>query len=408
MMETHNPAAATLIRMCRTKTARIVVLGSGHQDDDTLAVFTGEGFATASLGPADGNGDAALDAADVVIVRPQIAQTKTRTPDASPLIQACEHVARHPGRVRCVMLESTAAVGTTRGLLAPVFERAGFRFGEDLFLAVAPTRVAPADSPWRVRNTPRVLAGMTADCLAVASALYGAAVDTVVPVSSVETAEMVKTLETEFRVVNVAMANELAKACHAIGVSTREVIGAAATKPFGFMAFEPGPGLAAGGAGTGGLELTWKHRSLGLDDKLFRAADEINRTMPGWVVSRAIDILNDDSRPVAGATILVAGVAYKSDVGVVQDSPAVEIIGELLRLGARVTYVDPHVPELVVGGTRLQSASGGGEGHDLVIILTDHKSLELQSLAASARVVFDLRNAAQRLRLPDGVRVVPL
>lgn len=411
--DTVTTAAAALVRRIDSKTAKVVVVDGGDSASaDLVAAFVSAGLDATSLpcagtAPAD---EVVLDDADVVVLRPPMLQTKVRQPETTPLIDACQLLARHPGRPRLVVFESTASVGTTRGLLVPVLESRGAVLGEDLFVVVAPTRSGPAGSQWALANTPRVLGGLTPSCQAAGLALYRTVVERAVTVSSIEAAEMTKALETEFRVVNVAMVNELARACHALGLSTSEVIDAAATKPFGYMSFEPGPGLADMSVVPGAIGLTWKNRFLGSHSKLFSVAEEVNRAMPGWIVSRAIDVLNDDARAVSTASVLVAGVAFKEDVHAVTESPALEIISEFRRLGATVEYVDPHVPELALpdGVLTATPADVDASRFDLVLIVTAHKVLDLPRLLARARVVFDLRNATRRMTLPPGVRVVHL
>lgn len=407
---TPSVTATTLVQRLGARTARIVVVGRDAGAAELVSAFADAGFAAPTLVPDEGADATALHEADVIILRPPMLQTKVQQPETAPLLDACQLVARHRRRPALVVLESTASVGTTRSLLAPTLEGGQARLGDDLLLVVAPTRTGPAGSDWRLRNTPRVVGGATNDCVAAGVALYQTVVDRVVPVSSLEAAEMTKALETEFRVVNLAMVNELARACHALGLSTSEIIDAASTKPFGYMPFEPGPGLADVNVHPGAIGLTWKNRFLGSHSKLFTVAEEVNRAMPGWIVSRAIDILNDEARAVSAASILVAGVAFKEDVHVVAESPALEIITELRRLGARVEYVDPYVPSLTLPDGVLQASAAEVDAgrFDLLIIATAHRALNLQRLVSSARVVFDLRHATRRLTVPAGARVIDL
>jgi UDP-N-acetyl-D-glucosamine dehydrogenase len=431
MSDIVNPHATGLLERLQSKAARVVVIGDASADVD-VAALAAAGFDATRLRLRAGGDDApgrgrpdvvagaslprttddpsVLDGADAVIVRPAMPQTKTRHPETAPLLEACEILARHHGRPTCVAFESTASVGTTRGLLAPVLAGHGATLGEDLFVVVAPTRIGPSESPWHLANTPRVVAGLTPACLAVGQALYGAIVARTVPVSSLEAAEMTKALEAEFRAVNVAMVNELARACHALGLDTTEVIDAAATKPFGFMPFEPGPGMTDTSVVPGTIGLTWKSRVLGANTKLFAVAEEVNQAMPAWIVSRSIDILNDQAKAVSAASILIVGVAYKEDVGVLSESPALELLREFRRLGAQVAYLDPHVPEVSLGNVHLRSepTSVDASRFDLVVIATAHKAVDLQPLVSSARVIFDLRNATRRLTVPAGTRVIHL
>ena len=321
---------------------------------------------------------------------------KTRDPDMSYVIEAASQVSAncHPGLV--IVLESTTYPGTTDEILMPRLEAAGFKVGQDVFVAFSPERIDPGNATYGVRNTPKVLGGATSDCTEVASALYQLAVDNVVPVSSLRTAEMVKLLENTFRAVNIGLVNEMALMCAKLQVDVWEVIEAAATKPYGYMKFTPGPGIGGHCIPIDPLYLSWKLKSLNYTARFIELADSINSRMPEHVVSLVTDALNDDGRSLNGARILVLGVAYKKDSDDLRESPALDVITELMARKARVTYHDRMVPSLTVDGVELKSqalTAASLQAADCVVITTDHSDLDWPLVRAQARLVVDTRNA---------------
>ena len=340
---------------------------------------------------------AEVDAAFICVPTPL---SKTQDPDISYIVSAAEALQRyvHPGML--VVLESTTYPGTTEEVLLPRLTAGGLRVGEEVFLAFSPERIDPGNKVWNTRNTPKVLGGQTPACFEVAQALYRVAVDTLVPVSSPATAEMVKILENTFRAVNIGLANEMCQICRALGIDVWEVIEAAKTKPYGYMPFYPGPGLGGHCIPIDPLYLTWKMRGLGMQTRFIELADTINSAMPHWWVSRVQDALNEVGKPLKDSRILILGVAYKQDVDDLRESPALTIMTELLARGAKVTYNDPHVPSLRLdGGLTLQSQPLDAEvllRADCVLVHTAHSAYDWAWIAQNARLVVDTRNAISR------------
>jgi UDP-N-acetyl-D-glucosamine dehydrogenase len=323
---------------------------------------------------------------------------------------ATETVARnsHPGMI--IVLESTTYPGTTREVLQPRLEQEGRHVGEDTFLAFSPERVDPGNATWNTRNTPKVVGGVTAACTEVAAALYAACIDTVVPVASAEAAELVKLLENTFRAVNIGLVNEMAIVCDKLGVNVWEVIDAAATKPFGFMKFTPGPGIGGHCIPLDPHYLAWKMRTLNYRTRFIDLASEINSEMPEYVVRKVARALNEDERSVKGSRILVLGIAYKRDIDDMRESPALDVMRLLEERGAQVDYHDPFVASFREDG---HSKAGVPlnqevlERADAVVIVTDHSGVNYQLVADHARLVVDTRNATSKLK-PSRARIVPL
>ncbi|MDB4890862.1 MAG: nucleotide sugar dehydrogenase [Gemmatimonadetes bacterium] len=344
---------------------------------------------------------------------------KTHDPDMSYVQAAAQTVAEvaHPGLL--VVLESTTYPGTTREVVMPLLTAAGYTVGEDIFIAFSPERVDPGNPTYNTRNTPKVVGGITPACTELATALYQSCIETIVPVSSTETAELVKLLENTFRSVNIAMANEMAIVCDKLGVNVWEVIDAAATKPFGFMKFTPGPGIGGHCIPLDPHYLAWKMRSLNYKTRFIELAGEVNTAMPQFVVDKVSQALNAVRKPVNGSDILILGVAYKRDINDVRESPALDVIKLLEAQGATVTYHDPYVPTV-------RDDDGHGEpgatprirhsveltpatlsAADVVVIITDHKSIDYQSLVDNADLIVDSRNATAKTK-PSRARVVAL
>jgi UDP-N-acetyl-D-glucosamine dehydrogenase len=299
-----------------------------------------------------------------------------------------------------VILESTTYPGTTDELVLPILERSGLTAGKDFFLAFSPERVDPSNPRFNTRNIPKVVGGLTPDCTMLASALYEAAIDTIVPVSSPRVAEMVKLLENTFRAVNIGMVNELALLCDRMGIDVWEVVGAAATKPFGFMPFYPGPGLGGHCIPVDPFYLSWKAKQSGFEARFIELAGAVNGAMPHYVVTLVAEALNSIRLPLNGSKVLLAGVAYKRDVDDIRESPALDLLTLLRDRGAELAYSDPHVPTLPgsvwQGGIDLAHvdlASVASGAYDCVVIVTDHSSFDLDHLQRAGKVVIDTRNA---------------
>ena len=321
---------------------------------------------------------------------------KTGDPDLSFILSAT-HALRpvlHRGMV--VILESTTYPGTTREKLLPEFAQSGLRIGEDFFLAFSPERVDPGRTDWTTENTPKVIGGITPACTEVAAALYGRAIQPIVKVSSAEVAEMTKLLENTFRAVNIAMVNEMAIMANRLGIDVWEVIDAAATKPFGFMRFTPGPGLGGHCIPIDPLYLSWKLKSVKYTARMIDLASEINTNMPRYVLARVQDALNDRGRALKGSRLLLLGVAYKKDVTDLRESPALDIIQLLRDKGADVHYYDPHVSTLEHEGWDLLSVPdllSAARQADCVIVVTDHSGVDYAALAEASSLILDTRNA---------------
>jgi UDP-N-acetyl-D-glucosamine dehydrogenase len=334
-----------------------------------------------------------LDALSICVPTPL---RKTGDPDLSFIVTVTEAIAQylHPGMV--IVLESTSYPGTTRDLLLPRCEARGLKVGKDLFLAFSPERVDPGRTDWTTVNTPKVIGGITPQCLEVALAYYGRAIEELVPVSSAEAAEMSKLLENTFRAVNIGLVNEVAIMCDYLGLDVWEVIEAASTKPFGFMKFTPGPGLGGHCIPIDPLYLSWKLKAVNYNARFIELATEINANMPRYVVGKVQDALNQHRKSINGSRILVLGVAYKPNVSDLRESPALDVIGLLRQKGATVNYHDPYVAEVrhesiqLKSVTDLESAVGQA---DCVVITTNHDAYPWKKILQWSRLVVDTRNA---------------
>ena len=322
--------------------------------------------------------------------------SKFKDPDVSFIVAATEAVKRRLRRGQAIILESTTYPGTTREIMLPALESTGLTVGRDFFLAFSPERVDPGNSRYGTRNTPKVVGGITADCRRVAVALYQPAIDTLVPVSTTEAAELVKLLENTFRSVNIGLVNEMAIVCDKLGVDVWEVIDAAATKPFGFMKFLPGPGLGGHCIPIDPHYLAWKMRRLNYKTRFIDLAGELNTEMPMFWVHKLAEALNGQGKAVRGASVLVLGVAYKRDVEDIRESPALDIIRLLEGQGARVTYFDPHVPRFRDDGHEFRSVELSLDvvsAADCVMIVTDHTVVDYRMIKRMAKLIVDTRNA---------------
>ena len=339
---------------------------------------------------------------DAVVICVPTPLRKTRDPDISYIVSAVDEIARFLHRGMLVVLESTTYPGTTEEVILPKLESTGLRVGQDFFLAFSPERVDPSNPRFNTRNTPKILGGVTPDCARVAQALYEQAIETVIPVSNTRTAEMVKLLENTLRSVNIGLVNEVALMCDRLGLDVWEVIDAAATKPFGFMRFYPGPGLGGHCIPIDPHYLSWKLKSLNYTARFIELASEINGQMPHYVVSKVVDALNEQGKSVRGARLLVLGVAYKKDVGDVRESPALDVLKLLADRGADIRYSDPYAPEIAIdGGLRYRSVPLEREElerADLAIIITDHSVFDYAFIVTHSRCVLDTRNATRAVR----------
>ena len=326
---------------------------------------------------------------------------KTQDPDMSYILAAADEIAKYIHHDMLIVLESTTYPGTTEEVFLPRLQSNGYQVGENIFLAFSPERVDPGNPVWQTHNTPKVLGGITARCTEVASALYCQAVDQVVPVSSATAAEMVKLLENTFRMINIGLVNEMAIMCDRLGVDVWEVIDAAATKPFGFMKFTPGPGLGGHCIPIDPLYLSWKLRSLKYTARFIDLASEINTGMPRYVVEKVVAALNEHGKALRGSQLLVLGAAYKKDIDDLRESPALDVIGLLKEKGAEVNYHDPYIPTLVHDSWQLHSLPDLMEAvraADCVVIITNHSSYDYAAILENARLVVDTRNALGRFR----------
>jgi UDP-N-acetyl-D-glucosamine dehydrogenase len=336
-----------------------------------------------------------LNEADAVIICVPTPLNKTRDPDMRFIVAATEQIVRHQHAGMLIVLESTTYPGTTSEIMVPRLTENGFELGKDVFVAFSPERVDPGNATFKTRNTPKVIGGATPACLDLATALYSQIIEKLVPVSSTDAAEMVKLLENTFRAVNIGLVNEVAIMSRKLGIDPFEVIRAAATKPFGFMPFYPGPGLGGHCIPIDPLYLSWKLRGLQYQARFIELADTINSSMPEYVVERVATALNDHSKPVRGSRLLIYGVAYKRDIDDYRESPAFGVMHGLLQRGADVAYADPFVPSLDHEGIRLtsQDPSAGFSEYDGVIIVTDHSALDRKRLLAEAKLIVDTRDA---------------
>jgi UDP-N-acetyl-D-glucosamine dehydrogenase len=325
---------------------------------------------------------------------------KTKDPDLSFVVSAVEMIAGHLRPGQLVILESTTYPGTTDEVVQPILERGGLKAGRDFFLAFSPERVDPGNQTWTTHNVPKVVGGVTPDCTALAKLLYGASIERVVEVSSPKVAEMVKLLENTFRAVNIGLVNELALMCDRLGISVWEVVDAAATKPFGFMPFYPGPGLGGHCIPIDPFYLSWKVKEVGFEARFIELAGQVNGAMPHHVADKITDALNSHTKAVRGSTVLVLGISYKRDIDDLRESPALDVMAVLQQKGATVRYHDPYIARLAArewpGGVDLESTPLTPEtlgAADCAVIITDHHAFDYDAIVRHARLVVDTRNA---------------
>jgi UDP-N-acetyl-D-glucosamine dehydrogenase len=333
---------------------------------------------------------------DCVIICVPTPLRHTKDPDMSHIVDATQNTARRAHKNMLVVLQSTTYPGTTNEILLPEFRSDHLQIGKDIFVAFSPERVDPGNPQYNTRNTPKIVGGVTPACTEMAKTLYEQALETVIPVSSTATAEMVKLLENTFRSVNIGLVNEIAIICEKLGVNVWEVIGAAASKPFGFMPFYPGPGLGGHCIPIDPIYLSWKLKALNYNARFIELASDVNTHMPEYCVSRISRILNQHRKCIHGSRILILGVAYKKDITDMRESPALDVIRLLQAEKAWVDYSDPYVPELELDGKQMHSVELNSEtvaGYDMVAVVTDHSNVDYGMIQQSAQVIFDSRNA---------------
>jgi UDP-N-acetyl-D-glucosamine dehydrogenase len=420
-------AADTLQRRIKSRTARVGIVGLGYVGLPLAVEFAKAGFSvmgidvqkdkvarlnrghsyiqdvpSETLGPLveDGRFQATTDFSvvedlDTINIAVPTPLRKTKDPDMSYVVSACQEVATHLAPGKLVILESTTYPGTTDELVLPMLERTGLRVGEDFFLCFSPERIDPGNTRFHTTNIPKVVGGITPACTRMGSLFYSQALEKVVPVSSTSVAEMVKLLENTFRMINIGLVNELAMMCDRMGINVWEVIDAAATKPFGFMAFYPGPGLGGHCIPIDPFYLSWKTKQAGIEARFIELAGYINGQMPHFVVDKVQNALNDACKPLKGSRVHVLGVAYKRDIDDVRESPALDIILLLERKGALITYSDPYVPKIQLDHRQLSSADSlmmTAEA-DCVVVATDHAKFNYPGILERAKLIVDARNA---------------
>jgi len=418
----------TLIEKLKNKTAQIAILGLGYVGLPLAVVFGEAGFRVTGIDPDARKVDSLnkgisyipdvtteavaklvksgmltattdfsvlknIDAVSICVPTPL---RKTGDPDLSFIVSATEALApyAHPGMV--VILESSTYPGTTREMVLPRLEKDGLVVGENLFIAFSPERVDPGREDWTTKNTPKVVGGITENCSDVATAWYEQTLDTVVRVSTAEVAEMAKLLENTFRMINIGMVNELAIMCDRMGVDVWEVIDAAATKPFGFMKFQPGPGLGGHCIPIDPLYLSWKMKAFNYNARFIELASDVNTNMPRFAVSKVQDALNNVGKAVKGSKVLVLGVAYKPDIDDLRESPALDVIHLLQQKGAAVSYHDPYIPEFKHDDWEMKSITNlmpAVKSADVVVIVTNHSSYNYAAILKEALLIVDTRNA---------------
>ena len=351
-----------------------------------------------------------LGEADAVSIAVPTPLSKTRDPDMSYVLSAADTIAKHAHAGMVIVLESTTYPGTTREIMEPRMEARGLTVGTDVFLAFSPERVDPGNERYNTRNTPKVVGGITPSCVTVATALYQSCIDTIVGVSSPEAAELVKLLENTFRSVNIGLVNEMAIVCDRLGVNVWEVIDAAATKPFGFMKFTPGPGIGGHCIPLDPHYLAWKMRTLNYKTRFIDLASEINSAMPDYVVEKVAHALNQERKAVNGSAVVVIGVAYKKNIDDIRESPALDVMRLLEERGAQIEYHDPFIASYREDGHERRGVELSDElleRADAVVIVTDHTGIDYQRLVDRAGLVVDTRNATGKCR-PGRARIVSL
>jgi UDP-N-acetyl-D-glucosamine dehydrogenase len=434
-----SPATAAILEeKIRTRRARVGIVGLGYvglplavefakagftvtgidiSEDKTRRVNAGDSYigdipssTLASLVKAgklrattDFSAVLELDTINICVPTPL---RKTKDPDMSFIVSSCQEIARHFHAGTLVILESTTYPGTTDELVLPMLTKGGLEVGRDFFLCFSPERVDPGNPRYQTANIPKVVGGVTTECTRVGELFYSQALQTVVPVSSTQVAEMVKLLENTFRMINIGLVNEMALMCDRIGINVWEVIDAAATKPFGFMPFYPGPGLGGHCIPIDPFYLSWKTKQAGIEARFIELAGYINGQMPHFVVDKVQNALNDAGKPVKGSKILVVGVSYKRDIDDMRESPALDVMLLLERRGGIVSYSDPYVASLKLEGLKLESQPlESAADADCAVIITDHKAFDYSVLIEKASLIVDSRNALKGSTSPKIVRL---
>ncbi len=426
MSNSLNPVAAALAEKIKNRTARVGVIGLGYVGLPLAVEYAQAGFhvtgidlsvskvdkvnagesyvgdvPTEVLAPLVEKGllNATTDFAamlelDTINIAVPTPLRKTKDPDMSYIVSATEKIVQylHPGML--IILESTTYPGTTDELVLPMLEKSGLKVGEDFFLCFSPERVDPGNAKFQTKNIPKVVGGHTPACTELGRDFYGMALEHVVPVSSTQVAEMVKLLENTFRMINIGLVNEIAIMCDGMGINVWEVIDAAATKPFGFMPFYPGPGLGGHCIPIDPFYLSWKTKQAGIEARFIELAGYINGQMPHFVVSKVQNALNEVRKAVKGSKIVIYGAAYKRDIDDVRESPALDIIHLLKKRGADVSYVDPYIAEIRLDHEVLKASPADVvKEADCVVIVTDHKCFDYDALLADSSLIVDTRNA---------------
>ncbi|MBZ5608910.1 MAG: nucleotide sugar dehydrogenase [Acidobacteriia bacterium] len=439
MQATTKTAADILAAKIQARTARVGIVGLGYvglplavefaqagftvtgidiQEDKVARLNTGESYVqdvpSDALRPLVEAGKfhattdfslvAELDTINIAVPTPL---RKTKDPDMSFIVSACGEIAKYFSPGKLVILESTTYPGTTDELVLPMLERPGWKAGEQFFLCFSPERVDPGNPKYQTANIPKVVGGITPACTRMGALFYSQALQQVVPVSSTRVAEMVKLLENTFRMINIGLANEIALMCDRMGLNVWEVIDAAATKPFGFMPFYPGPGLGGHCIPIDPFYLSWKTKQAGFEARFIELAGQINGQMPHFVVDKIQNALNDCSKPMKGSHVHVLGVAYKRDIDDVRESPALDIILLLERRGARVTYSDPFVPKIRLDSRELAAEDplAMAAQADCVVLVTDHSGVDYPGIVRNARLIVDTRNALKNYPSEKVVRL---
>ena len=439
MPEPHSgTVAAVLEEKIRTHRARVGIVGLGYvglplavefakagfdvvgidiNQEKTRRVNAGDSYVgdvpSSTLGPLVKAGklrattefSAVLDLDTINICVPTPLR-KTKDPDMSYIVSSCQEIARYFHAGMLVILESTTYPGTTDELVLPMLAKEGLEVGRDFFLCFSPERVDPGNPQYQTVNIPKVVGGCTPACTEIARLFYSQALERVVPVGSTQVAEMVKLLENTFRMINIGLVNEMALMCDRMGINVWEVIGAAATKPFGFMPFYPGPGLGGHCIPIDPFYLSWKTRQAGIEARFIELAGYINGQMPHFVVDKVQNALNDAGKPLLKSRIHVMGVAYKRDIDDLRESPALDILLLLKRRGALVSYTDPYVPKLAVDGLDLEALpETAAADADCVVVVTDHSTFDYQALVGRAPLIVDTRNALRAFHSEKIVRL---
>jgi UDP-N-acetyl-D-glucosamine dehydrogenase len=438
-MQTTTAAATALEEKIRNRTAHVGIIGLGYVGLPLAMEFAKAGFSVTGIDiqeskvsqlnrgesyvqdvPTDtlkkwvsgGKFRATSDFSvildlDTINIAVPTPLRKTKDPDMSYIVSACQETAKYLRPGKLVILESTTYPGTTDELVLPMLEASGWKVGQDFFLCFSPERVDPGNAQYQTVNIPKVVGGITPECTRLGALFYAQALETVVPVSSTSVAEMVKLLENTFRMINIGLVNEMALMCDRMGINVWEVIDAAATKPFGFMPFYPGPGLGGHCIPIDPFYLSWKTKQAGIEARFIELAGHINGQMPHFVVDKIQGALNEHSKPLKGSHVHILGAAYKRNIDDVRESPALDIILLLERRGSRVTYSDPFVATLRLDDHELsaQDPIAMASEADCVVVVTDHSGVDYTTIVERAKLIVDTRNALKNHPSPKIVRL---